>query len=66
MQKNTFQTSFTAINEKSPIVRIIFKDSQLFQKSFNVVTVHNLIFLGEIWQEFLMTFPVKGDESNRF
>jgi len=30
MQKNTFQTSFTAINEKSPIVRIIFKDSELF------------------------------------
>jgi len=30
MQKNTFETSFTAINEKSPIVRIIFKDSELF------------------------------------
>jgi len=66
MQKNTFQTSFTAINEKSPIVRILFKGSELFQKSSNVVTVHNLIFLGEIWQEFFMTFPVKGDESTRF
>jgi len=30
MQKNTFQSSFTAINEKSPIDRIIFKDSELF------------------------------------
>jgi len=30
MQKNTFQTSFTAYNEKSPIVRIIFKHSEIF------------------------------------
>jgi len=52
-----------SINEKSPNVRIIFKDSKVFQKTFNVATVHNLIFLGEIWQEFFMTFPVKGDES---
>jgi len=29
MQKNTFQISFRAINEKLPIVRIIFKDSEL-------------------------------------
>ena len=28
-KKNIF-TSFTAINEKSPIVRIIFKDSKFF------------------------------------
>jgi len=66
MQKNTFQTSFTAINEKLPIIRIICKDSELFYKTFNVVRVHNLIFLGEIWQEFFMTFPVKGDERTRF
>ena len=66
IQKNTIQTSFTTFNEKLPIVRIIFKHSELFQKTFNVVTVHNLIFLGEIWKEFLMTFPVKGDESTRF
>jgi len=66
MQKNTFQTSFTTTNEKSPIVRIISKDSELCQKTFNVVTVRNLIFLDEIWQEFFMTFPVKCDESTRF
>jgi len=65
MQKNTFQTSFTDINEKSPIVRIVFKDSEIFWKTFNVVAVHKIICLCEIWQEFFMTFPVKGDESTQ-
>ena len=66
VQRNTFQTCFATIIEKLPIVRIIFKDSEIFQKTFNVVTVHNLIFLGEIWQEIFMTFPVKDDERTRF
>jgi len=30
IMQNTFQTSFTAINEKSSIVTIIFKDSEPF------------------------------------
>jgi len=30
MQNIAFQTSVAAINEKSPIVRIIFKDPELF------------------------------------
>jgi len=65
MQKTTLQISFRAINIKSPAFRNILYSSKLLQNAFNIVAVHNLIFLGEICLKFSTAFPVKERRAGR-
>ena len=54
---------FGAVYEKASILRCVVLDAKLPQQAGNVVSIYDVIFLSEIWQELTVAFFIEGYES---